>query len=216
MTLAIELILYLIATMLGLFFFIYRKSPLYFKLLFFAVACCLLEELYNFVYSICIGGAALTFSFATFASGAAFAFLYSANFGQFDSFVDDGSLEFKNARAIGFAAPIALAAVFVLTIIKSNYSIWHIALLLICKLWAFFACYYHLKHLILPDKIHFMVDALRPCNLICLVYIFMNFLCDFARATSADAATKILSLAMPLCLIAMIIAAEGGLRKWKI
>lgn len=198
---ALILLLYLIPLLGALYLFIHKNSPLYFKLLFFAAACFFLDILYQFVQEICMGGQVAAFSFSAFASTAGFLFMLSANYGQFDSFVDDKSPAFKNARIIAVLAPLALAGLFIATT-KS-----HIILNMICKLPACFAAYFHLKHLILKDDIHFLVDSLRPYNLMCLIFTVFYFLSD---------TVYVAKICMAICLSLMVITAERGRRKWKI
>lgn len=211
--------LYLGAFILGIIFFARKKSPLYFRLLFYSTACFLLEEVYNFTDYICTGEWIDSFSFAAFGAGAGYAFMLSANYGLFDSIVDDGSKGCKRARKLAFLAPLVLITVFVVFGIKYfriTGKVLYVILLLLSKLPAFFASYYHMKHLILPDVISFMVNPLRLCNAACLIIILSDILSDVLFAFNNQTGYAVFETVFAVSLIIMMITAERGRREWKI
>ncbi len=215
----IRVILYLAALILGFKFFVINKSPLYFKLIFSAVVCFFLKDLYYLVDYACTGVWQNTFSFASFSAGAGYAFLFSANYGQFDSFVDDGSKQCKKAKNAAFVMPIALIATYILVFIyciKTGNSISYVLLTVISKLPIFFAAYYHLKHLILPDTMHFMVDSLRPFNAVCIILIIIDSASDVLSVLGHTHAAGICETFIALLFVLIIFTAERGHRQWKV
>lgn len=215
----IYVILYFVAAVIGFHAFILHKSPLYFRLLFYAVLCCLAEEMYYYINYLCIGHDPTGFSFASFGASACYVFLFSANYGQFDSFVDDGSNLFKKARRIGLIAPFVLGAMSISVCayyMTVDHNIFAAVLVFICEFPAFFAAYYHLKHLILPDPINFLVKPMRSCNFMCLLFITLDLVYDVAVVMDCEVFEICLDFAIPISLSAVMIAAERGRREWKI
>ncbi|MDO5331132.1 MAG: hypothetical protein Q4E99_00495 [Bacillota bacterium] len=217
-TLAIaQVVLYVVAFIIGAKFFIMQKSPLYFRLLFYGVACFLLEELYYLVDYACNGAWPDTFSFATFGAGACYAFMFSANYGQFDSFVDDNSKGCIRARKLGYIAPALLILIYIVAgyhYISTTGNVAYVVLTVLCKLPAFFAAYYHLKHLLLPDVMHFVVDSLRPCNTACLCLIFIDILSDAFFAYGMETGYLLCETIVALVLIIVMLTAERGRLAW--
>ncbi len=214
----LQVILYLIAIILGFKFFVINKSPLYFKLIFSAVVCFFLKNLYYLVGYACTGIWQNTSSFASFSAGAGYAFLFSANYGQFDSFVDDSSKQCKKAKNAAFVMPIVLIITYILVFIyciKTYNSILYVLLTVISKLPLFFAAYYHLKHLILPDAMHFMVDSLRPFNAVCLLLITIDTASDVLSILGHIHAARICETVIALLFVLIIFTAERGHRQWK-
>lgn len=215
----IQVVLYIVALILGVKFFLIKKSPLYFRLLFYGVACFLLEELYYLIDYACSGSWSDTFSFAAFGASACYAFMLSANYGQFDSFVDDGSTGCKRATKVAFLAPACMVVIYIVAAtyyLMTNGNVIDVVLTIVCKLPAFFAAYYHLKHLLLPDVMHFVVDSLRPCNAVCLALIMMDVFSDAFLAFGKDTAYMVCETVLSLMLVLMMIAAERGHKEWKI
>lgn len=215
----VQIVMYLAAFALGMKFFMTRKSPLYFKLLFYGVACFLLEEFYYLVDYACVGYWSQSFSFACFGASAGYAFLLSANLGQFDGFVDDGSKECKTARVIGLIAPIIFIVTYAIGgayYIKTTGKVGYVVFTVVCKLPAFFASYFNLKHLVMVDKDHFLVDALRPCNAMCLCLIVVDVLSDVFFAIGNNTLYVAFDTLVSVFLVIIMIVAERGCRKWTI
>ena len=215
----VQFALYLAAFVLGLKFFLLKKTPLYFRLLFYGVACFLLEEIYYAVDFACTGVWGETFSFAAFGASAGYAFMFSANYGQFDSFVDDGSAGCERARKIAYLAPILLVVLYAfmgVECIRLTGRVAFVVLTILCKLPAFAAGYYNLKHLLLPDSMHFVVDSLRPCNLMCLCLILFDSVSDILDVLGYKLAYGICETIIAVILVLVMIFAERGHKAWKI
>lgn len=215
----ITLLLYFAAFIYGLIAVFRRKSPLYFKLLFLGVGCFLLEDLYYLVDYVCTGGISSSFSFASFGAGGCYAFMFSANYGLFDGIVDDGSESALKARKLGFVFP----AILVIIVCYSGYiwianggAIYATILLIISKLPAFPASYYHLKHLIIKDELNYILTFLRPCNIMALCVILADFMYEGLNLCGYLTAAFIVKLFIPISLFGMMMAANWGCKKWMI
>lgn len=215
----ITLLLYFAAFIYGLLAVFKKQSPLYFKLLFLGVGCFLLQDLYYLVDYVCTGSISMDFSFASFGAGGCYAFMFSANYGIFDGIMDDGLESALKARKLGFIAPIILA----LIVCYSGYvwltnggAVSASVLLLISKLPAFPASYYHLKHLIIKDESNYMLTFLRPCNIMALCVILIDFLYEGMNSCGYHTAAFITNLLLPISLFGMMVAANRGCKKWMI
>ena len=213
----ITTVLYVAAFVYGLCTLFKKRSPLYFRLLVFGVGCFLLEDIYYLVDYICSGVWSTTFSFASFGAGGCYAFMFSANYGLFDGLVDDGGADALRCRKIGFIAP----AVLLIILANGEYA-WILGgggfasgfLMILSKLFAFPAAYYHLKHLIMKDELDYLLTAIRPCNAIALCVILFDFLSDSLYSAGMNSAGAVTAMLLPLSLCGMMIAANKGVQKW--
>ena len=213
---ALILILYLTALIYGGICFLRKKMPLYFKLLFFAVACFFQEKLYFTVNYFCTGSWDNTFNFAIFGSGAAFAFMLSANYGQFDGIVDDGSKEYAKYRHIAVIAPIITGLISVMVAahhIHMNHEWFFVVVILLVNLPGILASYFNMKLLIFPDV--FMVKPLRACNAMGLIVIFASIISEFYFVIDAGLLNMIVELLCSVSLIIWMICARRGFKGWK-
>lgn len=214
-----QAVFYIAAVVIGVCFFAKKKSPLYFRLLFFGAACFLLEELYYLADYACTGAWSDEFSFAAFGAGAGYAFMLSANYGLFDHLVDDGSKECRRTGKLALFMPAVLVAVYILVsafFIRTTGNVTYVILTVLCKTPMIFAAYFHTKHLFLPDKLHFLVDSLRPCNAVSLIVILTDVLSDVFFAFGNLTAYSICETVFSLSMIFMMITAERGRRRWKV
>lgn len=212
-------IIYLAALLYGGKAFFNKKSPLYFKLFLFGVGCFFLEALYYTVDFLCNGAWSWDFNFACFGAGGCFAFMCSANYGLFDGIVDDGSKSALKARQIGIIAPVTLAVILLLGIlgyINNSGSVLTIVIVLVSKIFAFPAAYFHLKHLVLKDDLNFMVSALRPFNASALAVILLDFVSTICYGLLWRPGVIVTAWALPVALLVMMITAEKGCKKWTI
>lgn len=215
----IQFLIYVGAFSFGFLNFFKKKCPLYFKLILLGCGCFLLQEVYYLSYYLCVGEWANGFSFASFGSGGCYAFLLSANYGQFDGIVDDRSGSSKNARTVAFLAPIALFIIFIIPsvkYVKSALGLTYPLLILLSKFPAFFACYFHLKHLILEDALDFLIKPLRGYNFFALLLIFSDFMLYLFSIYNIDFMVRVMEWLIPIALFLMMIYSNKGYKEWKI
>ena len=212
-----QALFYFAAFLVGGWFFGLKKAPLYFRLLFCGVVCFLLEELYYLTDYACTGAWSEEYSFAAFGAGAGYSFMLSANYGMFDSIVDDGSADCRRIGRLALLTPMVLAAVYALAsayFIKTTGNVGYVILTVLCKAPMVLAAYYHTKHLLLPDRLHFLVEPLRLCNGVCLVLILADMLSDVFYAVGRLRAYSMCETVFSVALVGMMVTAERGRRGW--
>lgn len=217
----IKQILFLSAFTYGLVVMIKRKHPLYFRLLFFGVGCFLLENMYYLANYICSGGWASDFSFALFGAGGCYAFMLSANFVLSELITSDEIKKHSSARIIGHIAPILLLLIFFYGI---NFwastqesiqgSIISILVVLLSKIAAFPAGYYHLRNLVSNDNSKY-TKSLRLCNMMVLCVIFTDFISDLLYTIGRMYEASAIGIFLPLFLLGMMVTADKGVQKWE-
>ena len=146
----------------GLFRFFRDESALYVRMIIFGVGCAMLGRLFETLLILVNGSLTSGFHVGMLGIIGSFLFLFSANFGQMDSIVDDGSKRFRKTRLISFAAPLVIAAVFCLIAVTKGLNKTTIPLG-VETLFIALASYYHLKHLIIEDVSFGLIKAIRIC-----------------------------------------------------
>ena len=213
----IENIAILICSAAGFVFGAYRylrpKKPLYASMIVLGLGCIMLGRLFQCVRV--LTGTSLTDEFQIGILGivGAFSFFLSANYGQIDSLVDDGGTGFRRFRAIAWCGPLVIAALYAL-IAAGPASIGSkigcaIAAAVIAR-----ACYYHLKHLIIPDVEYGVVRCQRTYNALALC-IGVSSMLELIAAYR-DYSGLFLFSGTALCALCLLIVPvmDRGVRKW--
>ena len=200
----------------GLFRFFRDKSALYVKMIVFGVGCAMLGRLFTTLLYLVNGELNEGFNVGMLGIIGSFLFFFSANFGQMDSLVDDGSPKFRKTRIIALAAPITVLAIWCVcaAIVGINKTtIWVGIEMLFLAL----ASYYHLKHLIIEDVEYGLISSIRSYNLLSLIYAglcIMEVLVEcFSLPTFVIVLVYVLECAV---LLAFVPVLERGIKKWTI
>ena len=139
-------------------------------------------------------------------------FFFSANFGQMDSIVDDGSPKFRKTRIIALAAPLVVAAIWVAVVVLAGFNEATITLGVVALFLAL-ACYYHLKHLIIEDVSFGLVRSLRSYNLLALIYALLCIL-EVVVEGLPEIFTVIVCVLECAVLLLFVPVLERGVKKW--
>lgn len=206
------------SAVLGGWWFIGRKSPLYFKILTQATVCYATVALYRSVYYFCYGAFYQEPGITFLGFFGCFVFLLSANYGQFDSFIDDRSKEFLKYRLIALIAPLMLlffAVLYVLTA-KNRVPITALALTIIGFVPAVPASYYNFKHLIMPDMGFSFTEGVRFCNLFALLIEGFEMVRLFASAVGQQTAEDVCLFFVALAFLGLTLFAKRGHKLWSL
>ena len=190
------------------------KKPLYASMIVLGLGCLMLGRLYQCVRL--LTGSEITVSFQIGVLGivGAFSFFFSANYGLIDSLVDDGSPAFARYRRIAWAGP-ALIALFYLPVVFSPIAA---AGKVICTVVAVFiglACYFHVKHLVIPDVDYGVVKCLRHYNALALALGAVSMLEMAALAWEIDWLVALVTILLCVISLAMVPVLDRGVKAWQ-
>lgn len=204
------------ATVLGICAFLFKKAPLYFRILTLATICYTGIWVFRLIYYICFDidfeGMGITF----FGYFGCYLFLFSANFGQYDSFIDDRNPQYQKYRIIALLAPIFVLALLVCYTVGNPENATHLIVgtTVIGYLPAVFSSYYNLKHFIIPDMGFSLVRWVRLTNL-CALLIEAIDIVRIAFAPNFDRwIDALLLLFISILFLAMLLFAEKGRKSW--
>ena len=195
-------------------FFRDDSSALYARMIIFGVGCAMLGRLYETLLILVDGGLRSGFHVGMLGIIGSFLFFFSANFGQMDSIVDDGSKAFLKTRILALAAPLVIAAVWCVIAVTRGVNESTIPLG-VEALFIALASYFHLKHLIIEDVSFGLIKAIRSYNLLSLVYALLCMAEMFVRRFNLPVfCTVTVNVLQCVVLLAIIPVLERGVRKW--
>lgn len=184
-----------------------KKTPLFYKILFFAALTCLMGNIYTFLYELLWpedGG----FHVGYLGYLGMFFFLYSSYYGAIDSLADGKQPELRRFRAVaGIAAAVFLIGSGLL-IYTAGKALWLYLLVIPMS----FTLYFAIKHLVIPDVDMGIIKVMRPynaliaCLCVCMAVRFLS-----ASGSMAETAG---SIGTGLLLAACLPVARNGVKKW--
>jgi len=200
----------------GVFRFFRGKSALYVRMIVFGVGCAMLGRLFTTLLVLVNGDIFEGFNVGMLGIIGSFLFFFSANYGQMDSIVDDGSPRFRKTRIIALAAPLVVAAIWIMIVSMYGFSeltIW----IGIEMFFLALASYFHLKHLIIEDVNYGLIKAIRSYNLLSLIYAFLCIMEVLVECFALSLFVVVLVYVLEcVVLLAFIPVLERGVKKWTI
>lgn len=185
-----------------------KKTPLFYKIIFFAVLTCLMGNIYTLLYGLLWDQGDTGFHVGYLGTVGMFFFLYSSYYGAINSLADGRQPELRRFR---IAAGIVAAVFFIgsaLLMYFSGKALW----LYIVVIPMSFTVYFAMKHLIIPDVDMGIVKVMRPYNAVIVglcVFMMLRMISisgSVLETVSSICAGIILAVCMPM--------ARNGVRKW--
>lgn len=200
----------------GLFRFFRDDEALYIRMIVFAVGCAMLGRLFETLQLLVSGSIGSGFHVGMLGVAGSFLFLFSANYGQMDSIVDDKSKTFRKTRLISVAAPAVVVAMWLLTVKAAGFNQTTVAYgaeaILIAQ-----AAYFHLKHVIIKDVDFGLIRAIRNYNLLALVYAFLCMAEMLVKTINLPAVFFVIVYILQCgVMLAFVPVLERGVKKWTI
>ena len=198
----------------GIFSFFRGKPPLYVSLIVYGVGCAMVGRLFETLQLFINGEFTGDFQVGMFGVIGSFLFFFSANYGQMDSLVDDGSAKYRKYRIIALLAPLAAVLMYVGFVIVEGFGkaavIRGLETLLIAS-----AAYFHLKHLIIPDVENGIISCIRSYNLLGLLYAFLCMAENLLQVIPLpNFAMIILYLMLSAVTLLIVPVLWRGVKKW--
>ena len=180
-----------------------------------AIGCHVLSYLYDVCEILTTGTLSEGFSIGYLGVIGCYLFLLSANYGCMDGIIDDGTPVMNKSRKLAWIAPAMAVALFVVnffadipTATKNCYFfVWIPAA--VCS-------YYNLKHTVVPDMDFGFIKAIRPFNIVALIFIMLNLLHYTAWNYAEWPVLTITGTLVGISSVVMAIMAKRGVKRWTI
>lgn len=203
-----ELIGALAASVYGCCTVFRRKTPLFYRILFFAVLTCLMGNVYTVLYGLLWQPGDTGFHVGYLGYIGMFFFLYSSYYGAIDSLADGKQPALRRYR---LAAGIAAGAFFigsVLLMVFSGKAFWMYLMVIPMGFTAYFA----MKHLIIPDVEMGIIQVMRPYNAV-IIGLCVSMMLRMISASGSVLET-VSGICTGLLLAFCLPVARNGVRKW--
>ena len=199
---------------LSCFRYLNTRKALYAGMIVCGMGCIVLARLYQVVLLWTGGSLTDRFQVGILGSIGAFSFFFSANYGQIDSLVDGGDQEFRRYRLIALAGPLCVNLLLI-PILCSGASLAFKISCIVVDFVAGAACYFHVKHLLIPDVDYGVVRCLRGYNALALVLSAMSMW--ELIALSQDSKIMLIISAVGLCAVSLTLVRvmDRGVKAWQ-
>ena len=198
----------------GLYRFFRGRSAMYIKMIVYGIGCAMLGRLFETLQLFANGQIQSGFHVGVLGVVGSFLFFFTANYGQMDSLVDDGTKEFRKYRLIALAAPAALIAVYLLYFLRVGFGqdvvVRGIETLIISQ-----AAYFHLKHLIMPDVDYGVIRSLRQYNMLALIYGALCMAEMLFHTIKMPVLSIIVYVLLCVTMLVFMPVLERGVKKWQ-
>ena len=185
-----------------------KKTPLFYRIIFFAVLTCLIGSVFTLLYGLLWSQGDTGFHVGYLGTVGMFFFLYSSYYGAIDSLADGKQPELRRFRV---AAGVVAAVFFIgsgLLMYFSGKAFWTYIVVIPMSLTAHFA----VKHLIIPDVDLGIIQVMRPYNAVIVGLCVSMTLRVISRSGSVPETVS--SICTGILLAVCMPMARNGVRKW--
>ena len=206
----------LLAAIVGMFQMFRKKVPMYFMLYICGVWCFAIRLIYIGLIDLCGEVYNEASSLGFLGIGGMFAFFASANYGTFNSLIDDRGKKIHLIRTVA-----ALNAVFVIGLIAfemmyaDTLTPFNIITLVISLFPVPFCVYFCTKLLLMKSNGDNLLIGVKPLNLSTLLICFGILLYNYFNITGNQLGMDITFGIYSICIVAEVFLADWGRKKWQ-
>ena len=196
----------------GAMYFFTHRTPMYFKILICAVGCYAMSDVFCNLLNIFSRETHFCSGIATLGYFGCFLFMFSANYGEFDSLVDDKSPALRKYSAVALAAPLLFfgGGIVVFFRVLHVAGAWQAFIFFLPYIPASLASYFNFKHMIMPDMNFGFIKGVRRCNISALLLYAFKTASDIAYIADSTAVRGVLSALICVCLAVIAVSAKRG------
>ena len=209
----------LIGMVLAVITLLKHYKIMYLRMICWGVICAFFARLFHVVVMLLFHQVDFNISMATMGVFGSLLFLLSANFGQIDGLVDDGSRRAKKTRLIALIGPLLIIAMYAYYII----SLGELDIMLSAHInvavvgVVILPCiYFNFKHLIIYDVEGGIVRSLRPYNALAVLYELLVMAEWIALHMGFVYTYSVTLVVQGIILLCLVPAAGRGVKKWTI
>ncbi len=211
----ITLIIVLAASIFGIVRMFAKKAPMYFRLIVCGVLCFAFQYIYYFLALLCKMDMPNFYNICFLGIGGSFIFFVSANYGQFNSIVDEYGKRLRLIRLISLLAPLAFLVWFILICLGAkNISAYTVLVLATSAVPIMIGSYFNLKYLVIKNDSLGLLKGVKPLN---AFEIVLDIICYFYIYNSLHISgneTTIFYYVLAVSVSLMVLLAEWGRKAW--
>ena len=212
----IENLAVLVCSIVGFLFgidYLRPRKVLYANMIVLGMICMALGRLFQ--CALLWTGGSLTEHFQVGSLGVmgAFSFFFSSNYGQIDSLVDGGGRAFTKYRVVALIGPLYVVSMLTPILLSPAAMSFKVSCVVVSPVIGA-ACYFHVKHLLIPDVDYGVVRCLKAYNALAIA---LSVLCMWELIALAQSSKALLYISgAGLCAVALAIVQmmDRGVKKW--
>ena len=206
-----------VCALIGVFYgfknIFFKQKALYMRMIVCGVACQMISRLFGLVFMAVLNMPLPVFNVGILGLIGSFFFFLSANYGQMDALVDDGSKEFIKTRLSALLAPLLLFVIFVFFCLLTE-GLQPKIVLGFLTIFIMPCAYYNLKHIIIFDVENGIIEQVRAYNVIVLICGILTIL-EFVFSTlKLQLPYLIVTFLLGIALAAVLPVLKKGAEKW--
>ncbi len=206
----------LFAAVAGMLLMFKKKVPMYFMLYICGVWCFAIRLIYIGLIELCGEVYNEAGSLGFLGIGGMFAFFTTANYGTFNSLIDDKGKKIHLIRILSLLNAMFVIGLIVLEMIYADdLTLFNIITLVISLFPVPFCVYFCTKFLLMKSNGDRLLIGVKPLNLstllICFGILFYNFFNITDNKLGMDIAFGLYSV----CIVAEVFLADWGRKKWQ-
>ena len=205
----------LFGSIYGIRHFFKKGKALYLQMITSSVICLMFARLFQVVHIVAQSDLGTNFYIGLLGTAGSFMFLFSANYGQMDRLVDDGTKKFRKTKIISTITSIAMTLLYILfymTAAGRNVKV----SVGITAAFMTMSVYYNFKHIIIFDVELGIVRQIRKYNIVAVIYTYLTMFSFIGEYCNVPILYELSCLGIGICAAIIIPVLRGGVEKWTI
>ncbi len=212
----IALAFVLAASIFGIVRMFANKAPMYFRLIVCGVWCFAFQYIYYFLAILCKMDMPDFYNICFLGIGGSFIFFASANYGQFNSIVDEYGKRLRLIRLVSLLAPLAFLAWFILICLGAEgISVYTVLVLSTSAVPIMIGSYFNLKYLVIKNDSLGLLKGVKPLNAAELVLDIICYFYIYNSLHSSENETAVIYYVLTVVVSLMVLLADWGKKAWR-
>ena len=205
----------MLASVFGMLQMFKKKVPMYFMLHICGVWCFAIRLIYIFLIQVCGEVYNEVGSLGFLGIGGMFAFFTTANYGTFNSFIDDKSQKIRLIRTVAFLNALFVIGLITFEIIYADgLTLFNIITLLISLFPVPFCVYFCTKFLLMKSNGDNFLIGVKPISFSTLLICFGLLFYNYFNIINSELGMNIAFGVYSVCIVAEVFLAEWGRKRW--
>ena len=204
------------ASVVGMFQLFKKRVPMYFMLYICGVWCFAIRLIYVGLIDLCGEVYNEASSLGFLGIGGMFAFFTTANYGTFNSLIDDKSQKIHLIRAVSLLNALFVCGLIAFEMIYADgLTIFNIITLFISLFPVPFCVYFCTKFLLMKSNGDHLLIGVKPLNLATLLICFGILFYNYFNIVDNKLGMNIAFIVYTICIVAEVFLADWGRKKWQ-
>ena len=209
-----EIAILVFASVFGMIRMFKKTVPMYFQLTICAVWSFAIQMIYSVLIIVCANDYRSDNNLGFLGMATTFIFLASANFGQFNTLVDEGSKKLRPIRLAALAAPIFVAAFYLYIILHFEQTLWFKFIFAVVVIPVAASQYFNVKFILMKDDGTGFIRGVKPLNIVSFLASICYLLYIYADCKQWETVGTLASFLSVLLVSSIVFLGDWGRKQW--